>query len=80
MPVAALAGTVRILPPLPGSIHELLTLNLRDKDLPESVHDVIELDPPLAAYVVRGWRTPPRSGARRRSTPSVPRSPASERR
>lgn len=53
MPVAALAGTVRILPPLPGSIHELLTLNLRDKDLPERVHDVIERDPPLAAYVVR---------------------------
>jgi HD-like signal output (HDOD) protein len=53
MPLAALAGTIRILPPLPGSIHELLTLNLHDKDLPERVHDVIERDPPLAAYVVR---------------------------
>jgi HD-like signal output (HDOD) protein len=51
--LSALAGTVRILPPLPGSIHELLSLNLRDRDLPERVHGVIDRDPAVAAYVVR---------------------------
>jgi HD-like signal output (HDOD) protein len=51
--VAVLASTVRTLPPLPGSVHELLKLNLSDPDLPEHVHDIVERDPALAVQVMK---------------------------
>jgi HD-like signal output (HDOD) protein len=50
---AALANTIRTLPLLPGSVHDLLGLQLKDPDLPEKLQDVIDRDPALAAHVLR---------------------------
>lgn len=55
---AGLARFIHKLPPLPGSIHELLSLDVKDPALPELVRSVVERDPPLAAHVIRVANSP----------------------
>lgn len=50
---AVLVEFIQKLPPLPGSIHELLALNVKDPTLPEKVRSIVERDPSLAAHVIR---------------------------
>jgi HD-like signal output (HDOD) protein len=50
---SVLAEVIQKLPPLPGSTHELLALNVKDPALPEKVRSVVERDPALASHVIR---------------------------
>jgi HD-like signal output (HDOD) protein len=51
--VAVVAATVRRLPVLPASIHDLLALDLSDENQDDRVREIIERDAALAAHVLR---------------------------
>jgi HD-like signal output (HDOD) protein len=51
--VAVITAAVRDVTPLPGSVHDVLALDVKDPNLPEKLQAIVATDPVLTGHVIR---------------------------